>query len=184
MTSFRTILFAADLSEDSEGALALACSIAGQARTRLIVLQHRGDRSGSRERLKSHRLAEKALDRALCPRGCIDVEYQIREGKPSSEILRMAQEAGADVIVKGTHGRTGLRRLLVGSVAESVLHEARCPVMALHSHGGRACPTKFGSSSIRWRSRIIANTPSAQPARSRRISGLDSSFFTSARAGS
>jgi len=70
-------------------------------------------------------------------KGRIDIEYQIREGEPSSEILRMAHEAGVDVIVMGTHGRTGLRRLLAGSVAASVLREARCPVMALHSHQGR-----------------------------------------------
>ena len=57
-----------------------------------------------------------------------------REGDPTqTEILRMAREIGSDVIVMGTHGRTGLRWMLAGSVAVAVLHGAPCPVLALRS---------------------------------------------------
>ena len=63
-----------------------------------------------------------------CP---IDVTYYVHDGLAVEEILRMSDEIGSDLIVLGTHGRTGLRRLLAGSVAESVLHEARCPVLAV-----------------------------------------------------
>ena len=45
----------------------------------------------------------------------------------------MAQKIGSDLIVMGTHGLTGLRRMLAGSVATAVMHGARCPVMALRS---------------------------------------------------
>jgi nucleotide-binding universal stress UspA family protein len=52
-------------------------------------------------------------------------------GSASDEILRVAEEIRADLIVLGTHGRKGLSRLLLGSVAEQVLRRARCPVVSV-----------------------------------------------------
>jgi nucleotide-binding universal stress UspA family protein len=52
-----------------------------------------------------------------------------RFGKPAAEILRLAEEVGADLIVVGSHGHTGLRRLLLGSTSERVVREAGCPVL-------------------------------------------------------
>lgn len=57
------------------------------------------------------------------------VESQVMEGDPVDMILRAAQETHSDVIVMGTHGRTALARLLLGSVAEMVLRKAPCPVL-------------------------------------------------------
>jgi nucleotide-binding universal stress UspA family protein len=51
------------------------------------------------------------------------------EGNAAPEILRVAEESHCDVIVLGTHGRTGLARLLLGSVAEQVVRRASCPVL-------------------------------------------------------
>ena len=70
----------------------------------------------------------------------IEVAYRMSDGPAGAEILRTADEVGADLIAMGTHGRTGLRRLVAGSVAVSVLREARCPVMALYSPEGRRLP--------------------------------------------
>jgi nucleotide-binding universal stress UspA family protein len=56
---------------------------------------------------------------------------QLRLGGSSEEIVRAAAELDADLIVVGTHGRTGVRRLLLGSVAESVVRHAGCPVMVV-----------------------------------------------------
>jgi nucleotide-binding universal stress UspA family protein len=53
------------------------------------------------------------------------------EGVPADEILRAARRRHADVIVIGTHGRTGLRRLFMGSVAERVLLRATIPVLTV-----------------------------------------------------
>ena len=50
-------------------------------------------------------------------------------GDPAGEICRIAAEEGAELIVLGTHGRTGILRLLMGSVAESILRHAPCPVL-------------------------------------------------------
>ena len=61
-----------------------------------------------------------------------------RFGKPVPEILRLAEEVGADLIVVGSHGHLGLRRLLLGSTSERVVREAGCPVMVAR---GKVYPT-------------------------------------------
>lgn len=61
----------------------------------------------------------------------VPVEVKIGVGRPVEEILRMAREEGGDLIVMGTHGRTGLRHVLLGSVAEKVVRTAPCPVFTV-----------------------------------------------------
>jgi nucleotide-binding universal stress UspA family protein len=65
------------------------------------------------------------------PDPSVRVEYRLEEGEMATEILRVAQETKSDLIVLGTHGRTGLGRLLMGSVAEQVLRKASCPVLTI-----------------------------------------------------
>ncbi|MCE9579530.1 MAG: universal stress protein [Deltaproteobacteria bacterium] len=62
-----------------------------------------------------------------------DVHFYVhaRIGKPAEEILDLAQEVGAELIFIGTHGRTGVSRLMFGSVAEKVVREAGCTVMVV-----------------------------------------------------
>jgi nucleotide-binding universal stress UspA family protein len=52
-------------------------------------------------------------------------------GSPQNEILQFANEQGVDLIVMGSHGRTGISRLLMGSVAEAVMRRANCPVLVV-----------------------------------------------------
>jgi len=59
------------------------------------------------------------------------VETELLEGPPSREILTYAERAGCDLVVMGTHGRGGLNRLLLGSVAERVVRSAEIPVMTV-----------------------------------------------------
>jgi nucleotide-binding universal stress UspA family protein len=61
----------------------------------------------------------------------IPVRHLLLFGDPADEILRHAVEAHSDLIVLGTHGRTGLARLLLGSVAEKVLRGAPCSVLVV-----------------------------------------------------
>jgi nucleotide-binding universal stress UspA family protein len=61
----------------------------------------------------------------------IKIERVLTEGDAATEILRMAKEISGDIIVMGTHGRTGLSRLLMGSVAEAVSRRADCPVLTV-----------------------------------------------------
>jgi nucleotide-binding universal stress UspA family protein len=55
------------------------------------------------------------------------------EGNPAEEIIRAIQKSGAELIVMATHGRTGLHRLLMGSVAEQVMRKSPCPVLVVKS---------------------------------------------------
>lgn len=57
--------------------------------------------------------------------------YKVRAGEPANEILELAKEQNVDLIVMGTHGTTGLLRLLHGSACAKVLRLAECPVMAV-----------------------------------------------------
>ncbi len=75
----------------------------------------------------------------------IAVTHAFREGDPAVEIVRFAVENGCDLIVMGTHGRTGLERLLMGSVAERVLREAPCSVLVVKLPKPAAAPEKSGS---------------------------------------
>jgi nucleotide-binding universal stress UspA family protein len=62
-----------------------------------------------------------------------EVTQHLRSGEPSAEVSLLATEIGADIIVIGTHGRTGLKHLLMGSVAENVLKTAEVPVLCVRS---------------------------------------------------
>jgi nucleotide-binding universal stress UspA family protein len=55
--------------------------------------------------------------------------------EPANEILQYAKSANIELIIIGTHGRTGLARLALGSVAEAVVRAAPCPVLTVHSDG-------------------------------------------------
>ncbi len=59
------------------------------------------------------------------------LSVRVEAGEPSDLILQVAKEGRVDLIVMGTHGRTGLSRLLIGSVAEAVLRRATCPVLTI-----------------------------------------------------
>jgi nucleotide-binding universal stress UspA family protein len=61
----------------------------------------------------------------------VPVDVKVAVGKPAEEILRVAREEAVDLIVMGTHGRTGLHHLLLGSTAETVLRTAPCPVFTV-----------------------------------------------------
>jgi nucleotide-binding universal stress UspA family protein len=61
----------------------------------------------------------------------LKTEEMIRIGVPFLEIIRTAKEKDVDLIVLGTHGRTGLSNVLIGSVAEKVVHHAHCPVLTI-----------------------------------------------------
>ena len=65
----------------------------------------------------------------------LDVETAVAEGSPSKEIIRYAEGNGCDLIVMGTHGRGGIDRLLLGSVAEKVVRGSSVPVLTVRLDG-------------------------------------------------
>jgi universal stress protein A len=61
------------------------------------------------------------------------VRSAVRLGAPAEEILKFAREEAMDLVVLGTHGRTGLKHLVLGSVAERVVRQAPCPVLVVRT---------------------------------------------------
>lgn len=72
--------------------------------------------------------------------GTANVTFRADAGDPTAAILERALELPANLIVLGTHARRGLQRLLLGSVTESVLHDAACPVLAVPPRAPAAAP--------------------------------------------
>ncbi|HID76495.1 MAG TPA: universal stress protein [Planctomycetaceae bacterium] len=75
--------------------------------------------------------AEEALRAELAKRNHPDVQVVIRFGDPGHEIAHYADQVEAGLVVVASHGRTGLKRLLIGSVADRVVRLAHCPVLVL-----------------------------------------------------
>lgn len=79
---------------------------------------------------KAKSLLEK-VKKSLEPLG-IKTETIVREGEPHEKIVEIAEEKVADIIFMGSHGRTGLKKLVMGSVTEKVIGFSTCPVMVIH----------------------------------------------------
>ncbi len=138
MVPFRTILCPTDFSDYARAAFHLACSLARQHGAKLIllhvvdVLYGKQTYGGFEVEIRSDDYPKKqmeTLQELRCPFPEVPVEYVVAEGSPVEQILRVAQQKQADLIVMGTHGETGLRRMLLGSIAEQVLRAAPCPVV-------------------------------------------------------
>jgi|SRR5215470_6781521 len=72
--------------------------------------------------------------------GRVAASSLLREGAPFVEIVRAARSESADLIIMGTHGRTGLRHALMGSTAEKVVRKAPCAVLVVRPPGARFEP--------------------------------------------
>jgi nucleotide-binding universal stress UspA family protein len=142
MLHLRTILHATDFSESSQFAFRLACSLARDHGARVVVLHvvpppiAHGEVVARRQGIGYHEELWQQLHRIQPPDPLVRVEHCLRDGPPAAEIAREAKEMNADLIVVGTQGRTGLARVLLGSVAEEVLRQAACPVLTVKAPAG------------------------------------------------
>ena len=145
MIAMKSILHPTDFSEPSKHALNYAIAFAKEFKTKLCVLHVIEEVATAMyfDMLQAPPLmqlmadiedkAKKALA-DLVPEDVkteIEVELLIRKGVPFLEIIRCAEQIKADLIVCGTHGRTGLKHALFGSVAEKVVRKAPCPVLSV-----------------------------------------------------
>jgi nucleotide-binding universal stress UspA family protein len=124
----RVILHPTDYSDCSEEALRLAARLAGDYEAKLVVLHVRpanGGKSGSWCEGLRHGLHE--LGTGVDPAS--GAEQCVKEGDAAASIVEAAKETECDLIVMGTHGRTGLGRLALGSVADQVVRKVTCPVL-------------------------------------------------------
>ncbi|MCI0703985.1 MAG: universal stress protein [Planctomycetia bacterium] len=126
MIRVTTILYPTDFSSYSNQAYFHAVGLAEAYGASLtMVYVHTpgtpGDKAHWKEQLEQLRPAN--------PK--IAVSHVLLEGDPATEIARYAADANIDVIVIGTHGRTGVERLVMGSVAERVMRESPCSVLVV-----------------------------------------------------
>ena len=136
------ILVPHDFSDTAEHALSFAVDLAGKLGAHITLVHaydvpNYGYPDGVAVTVdvigNIQRAAQSALDgvAARARRSGVEVDALLRQGAAWSEIDASAQETGADLIVMGTHGRHGLARALLGSVAEKVVRTAPCPVLTV-----------------------------------------------------
>jgi nucleotide-binding universal stress UspA family protein len=138
MLTIKTILHPTDFSGYSKPAFHLACSLARDYHARLVVLHvaELPTAIGGADMLVlppeiDWAALHKQLDKLEPIVPGVKMERHLVQGDPIDAILEQAEENAADMIVLGTHGRTGIARLLMGSVAEQILRKANCPVVTV-----------------------------------------------------
>jgi universal stress protein A len=134
MEPFQRILCPIDFSGTSEKALRYAERLAAAAEAE-IVLVHAFDAPQSYDLAGQTRPADSTLKsrfeqiRPASPQ--VKFTHVLHAGVPGEVICWLAQDRNCDLIVIGTHGHSGLKHLLLGSVAEYVVRHARCPVLTV-----------------------------------------------------
>jgi nucleotide-binding universal stress UspA family protein len=136
----RKVLYATDFSTLGQTALEMATSLARDRGATLVVVHaeeppmaygggefYYGIEEPNREELKRMLVEVVPTDPA------VPYEHRLMIGSPATAIIEMARQENAELIVMATHGRTGLTRLLMGSVAEEVVRKAECPVLVVKS---------------------------------------------------
>jgi len=131
-----TIVFPTDFSTASDAALVHAAALARQSGGRLLIVHVEepplayggGELYYGLPEPSSERIL-KMLEDVRPADPAVPFTHRLTMGDPAAEIVRIAGDENAEMIVLGTHGRTGLSRVLMGSVAEAVVRRAPCPVL-------------------------------------------------------
>jgi nucleotide-binding universal stress UspA family protein len=135
MFAIHSILHPTDFSPLARHAFEVACALALDYKARLVLLHVHEPPIPVGELVPSEdpAIREYLLRdlQELKPAPGVDVEYRLEIGPVADGILCAAAETQCDLIVIGTHGRGGLGRVLLGSVAESVLRKAPCMVLTV-----------------------------------------------------
>lgn len=137
----KSILVATDFSECSALALEQASSLARSYGAKLLIVHV--DESGQFSDgayagwpVNEHVDVPRQQLEAVVPHEPVEVSRHMLSGTPAHEIAHFAEANKVDLIVIGTHGRTGLGRLVLGSVAERLLRYAECPVLTVRASAG------------------------------------------------
>jgi nucleotide-binding universal stress UspA family protein len=150
--AWKKVLCPVDFSDNARAALGVAVDVCRQFDAALVLFHAyelpgytlpEGSVVSSPKMLQdlSDRADEHLADwkRTAERMGAAHVTTEKGIGEPAFEIVELGREGAFDLIVMGTHGRTGLRHALLGSIAERVVRRAGCPVLSVHPQGwGRA----------------------------------------------
>jgi nucleotide-binding universal stress UspA family protein len=133
------ILVATDGSSNSESALEHAISVAKEHNSRITAVSVAQTDEEMIALAPEHiqHLVEKSLKyleevKKRCMENGIAIDTFVREGEPHVQIIKLADEINASIIIMGTHGRKGISRLLMGSATERTIGYAKCPVLIIH----------------------------------------------------
>lgn len=135
----KTILFPTDFSDASNVAFQYAVDYARLANAKLLIVHvHEpvlpiigGEIAYLPPQDTDPQRRKLALQKIVPNVANVEYSHRLLNGDPASEIVNLAKSEHVDLIVLGTHGRTGLERLIMGSTAEQVLRRAPCPVLAV-----------------------------------------------------
>jgi len=145
MITVPKMLVPVDFSLGSDTSVAYATALAQTLRSEVTLL-HVYQRSDSMSSIVpgADPVVDDEHDRALAQQwleglrakalkhGDVEMRVVVVSGSPAEGIISFARKSSFDMVVMGTHGRTGLRHVLMGSVAEAVVRRASCPVLTIH----------------------------------------------------
>jgi nucleotide-binding universal stress UspA family protein len=142
MNTIQTILHPTDFSESADHAFRLACSLARDHEARVVVLHvvassapvAGGMLVGSFSYENVNDVDSELTNRLDAMREShpdMPIEWRLSKGNVIDGILAAAEDVEAGLIVMGTHGRTGLTRILMGSIAENIVRKANCSVLTV-----------------------------------------------------
>ena len=147
----RKVIFPTDFSPLSQQALHYATALARDTGATLLITHVEEDplAYGAGEGFVAvpqwtTEAIKNRLESVVPPDPRVEHEHRLLMGDPASMIVQLAQEEKADLIVMGTHGRSGLSRLLMGSVAEQVVRQAPCPVLTIKQPQAVPAPQESG----------------------------------------
>ncbi len=129
--AWRKVCCPVDFSRESRAALEVAVDLCRRLGAELTILH-------VEEPDRADRAAESDAWLEDAAHAGVTVRSAVTRGDPKVAIAEWTEASGFDAIVMGTHGWTGRAHSLVGSVAESTLRQARCPVMVIHEEWARA----------------------------------------------
>jgi len=135
----KKILVPVDFSDLNDAAIALASNLASDTGAKLMFMyvdEPTVAYGGAGDVFYSalpddHESLRRRLKETQPTQSEVGYEHHLLNGDPASEIVHFAAQEEVDLIVMGTHGRSGLTRFLMGSVAEAVVRRAPCPVFTL-----------------------------------------------------
>jgi nucleotide-binding universal stress UspA family protein len=142
------ILYATDFSTMGQTALEMATSLARDRGATLVIVHaeeppmaygggelYYGFQEPDRDEIR------RMLTDVVPTDPAVQYEHRLMVGSPAAAIIEMARRENVELIVMASHGRTGLTRLIMGSVAEEVVRKAECPVLVVKS----AVPAKVAA---------------------------------------
>jgi nucleotide-binding universal stress UspA family protein len=139
----KTILCAIDFSDFSHLILSYGRALAAEFHARLVVCHILPDMimlaSHGQAYIPSQKVTEERLESTktlltnLVKEQRIDAEILIAQGHPADEITRIVQEKSMDLVIAATHGGSGIKRFLIGSVTDRLVKTLTCPLLVLHA---------------------------------------------------